>query len=174
MRHAVKARGWNVQVRIDSGSDLRRVHRNLSQMAGGKEIRKRFTKAVRAELRPVTAEVKAAYRSAPSKGGKRRPPGRAPLRRAMARATTAQVRTAGRDAGISLRVDGRKMPEGMGGVPAMYERRRRWRHPVFGQDVWVTQDSRPTFDRIVPARASGVRRRVERLADGLGRDMTKG
>lgn len=163
-----------MQVRIESGSDLRRVHRNLSRMANGKQLRKRFVKEVRAELRPVAAEVKGAYRSAPSKGGRRRPAGRVPLRRALARATTTQVRTTGRDVGIVLRVDGRKMPEGLGGVPAMYEQRRRWRHPVFGQDVWVTQDSRPTFDRIVPARASRVRRRVKGLADELARDMTKG
>lgn len=143
-------------------------------MANGKQLRKRFVKDVRAELRPVTTEVKGAYRSAPSQGGRRRPAGRLPLRRAMARATRAQVRTTGRDVGIILRVDGRKMPQGMGGVPAMWEQRKRWRHPVFDQDVWVTQDSRPTFDRIVPARAARVRRRVKGLADELARDMTRG
>jgi len=163
-----------VQIRIETGDDLRRVSRGLRLLADGKEIRKRFVREVGKEIRPIANEVRAAYRAAPSKD-QPNPPGRGDLRRLLARATTASVRTSGRQAGVTLRVDGRKMPPGMGGVPGMYEGRRPWRHPVFGQRrTWVRQDSRPTFDRIVAARAPAVGRRVQGLADELARDVVKG
>lgn len=163
-----------MQVRVETGEDLRRVTRGLALLADGKELRKRFVKDVGAEIRPLANEVRRAYRASPSKN-QPNPAGRGDLRRLMARATTTSVRTSGRQAGVTLRVDGRKMPKGMGGVPAMYEGRKRWRHPVFGQRLtWVRQDSRPTFDRIVPARAPAIQRRVQRMADGLARDVAKG
>jgi hypothetical protein len=163
-----------VRIRVETGDDLRRVSRGLALLADGKELRKRFTKEVRAELRPVVAEVKAAYRTAPSQQ-QPNPRGRGDLRPLLARATTLAVRTSGRNAGVTLRVDGRKMPRGMGGVPGMWEGRRTWRHPVFGNRLtWVRQESRPTFDRIVPARAPAVGRRVQALADGLAADVVKG
>jgi hypothetical protein len=163
-----------VQIRIESGSDLRRLTQGLALMADGKELRKRFVREVGKEIRPLAAEVRRAYRASPSQN-QPNPPGRGDLRRLMARATTATVRTSGRQAGITLRVDGRRMPQGMGGVPAMYEGRKRWRHPVFGSRLtWVQQESRETFERIVPARAPAIRRRVLNLADGLARDVAKG
>lgn len=163
-----------MQIRVETGDDLRRVGRGLALLANGKELRRRFVKDVGAEIRPIAVEVRRAYRSAPSQQ-QPNPRGRGDLRPLLARATTATVRTSGRQAGITLRVDGRKMPRGMGGVPSMYEGRRRWRHPVFGhRQTWVRQASRPTFDRIVPARAPAVGRRVQALADGLARDVAKG
>jgi hypothetical protein len=163
-----------VQIRVETGDDLRRVSRGLALLADGKELRKRFVKEVRAEVQPVLREVKAAYRAAPSQN-QPNPRGRGDLRPILARATTLSVRTAGRNAGVTLRVDGRRMGPQMGGIPAMYEGRRRWRHPVFGNRLaWVRQDSNPTFERIVPARAPAVGRRVQALADGLARDVVKG
>jgi hypothetical protein len=163
-----------VQFRVETGEDLRRVTRGLALMADGKELRKRFVKEVGKEVRPLANEVRRAYRAAPSQN-QPNPAGRGDLRRLMARATTTTVRTSGRQAGVTLRVDGRRMPPGMGGVPAMYEGRRPWRHPVFGQrQTWVRQDARATFDRIVPARAQAIERRVRRMADELARDVAKG
>jgi hypothetical protein len=174
VRHSVTDGRRIVHVRVESGEDLRRVSRGLRLLANGKELQRRFVKDVRAEVRPLVAEVKAAYRAAPSQN-QPNPRGRGDLRPILARATTLSVRTAGRNAGVTLRVDGRRMGPQMGGVPAMYEGRRPWRHPVFGQrQAWVRQDARPTFERIVPARAPAIGRRVQRLADDLAREVAKG
>lgn len=163
-----------VDVQIKTSADLARVHAGLGRMADGKRLRKEFVKEVRAEVRPVAAKVRAAYRANPSKNQPNTPAGRGDLRKLLARAVTVQVRT-GRNATVSLKVDGRKMPEGMKGVPSLYERRRPWRHPVYGnREVWVSQRGQPTFDRIVRQAAPGVRRRVGKIAEGVARDVTKG
>jgi hypothetical protein len=166
-------KGAGFETGIRSSADLARVHRNLGRMADGKQLRKDFVKGVRAEVRPVAVQLRAAYRGNPSKN-QPNPRGRTDLRRLLARAVTVQVRT-GSNPSVVLKVDGRKMPDKMGGVPGMYEGRRRWRHPVHGNtEKWVTQDPEPTFDRITRAAAPAVRRRVSKVAEGVARDVTKG
>lgn len=162
-----------MQVEIRSGKDLTRVTKNLAAMGDGRVIRRRMAKEIRQEVRPVANRLKAAYRGNPSKN-QPNPPGRGDLRRLLARAVTVQVRTSGKNAGAVIRVDGRRMPDQMGKVPALYEGRERWRHRVFGSDTWVKQDPTPTFDRIVPQAAPAVRRRINDAAEGLARDVVKG
>jgi hypothetical protein len=163
-----------MEITIQTGKDLQRVTKNLAAMGDGKLVRRRLTKEIRAEVRPVVAQVKAAYRSGPSRN-QPNPKGRGDLRPMLARAVTMQIRTGGRNPGVTIKVDGRKMPDHMGGVPRMYEGRERWRHPSFGnRNRWVTQKSVPTFDRIVPRAAAGVRRRVNHMAEDIARDVAKG
>jgi hypothetical protein len=166
-----------MQVTVRSTGDLKAVNRALREAANGKELRKQLTKQLKVEMRPMVASVKAAWLSAPSQGrpsgakiyskatgratGKRGPG----LRKLLAKATAGQVRMTGKEAGIRVRTDGRKMPSGMKALPGYAEgiRRRPWRHPVFGdREVWVTQQSFPRFyDAVQPDEARARQACVE-------------
>lgn len=159
-------------VKVRHGDDLRRLSRDLRKEADGKALRRQFVKDVRAEVRPLQNAVKAAYQAAPSESARR--PGQPSLRRSLAKATTTEVRLSGRRAGVTLRVSGKKMPEGQRRLPKLWEGESEWRHPVHGNtEVWVSQPARPTFDRIVPPAAHRVRRRIEKIATDLARRLTR-
>lgn len=123
-----------MQVSIREGAELKIISKALRKSADGKALKLEMTRALRKELKPIVAAVKAAYG-----GGVK-------LRPALARATRGQVKTTGKGAGARVMVDGRKMPAGMGRIPRYREGSATWRHPVFGDtDVWVTQPPVPVF-----------------------------
>lgn len=181
---------------LDS-ADLKRLARDLRDVADGRELRKELTQGLRGVLNPIRDQVKAAYRSAPSKGhasssrARQRQPN---LRTLLAGATRVEVRTSGRLAGARLRVDGRKMPSGMRSLPSMWEgppQGKRWRHPVFPdagprhrftdrtrtfatEAPWVQQESHPTFYRITAGHEVTARRAVEQVLDGVRRKLEAG
>jgi hypothetical protein len=133
-----------------------------------KEIKKRFTKELRAAVKPLVPVVRNSIRSIPS-GRAYSPTG---LRGNLARATKLEVRTAGRQAGVAIRVDGRKMPTHMKGLPKAVEGTKRWRHPVFGhREVWVNQKPKPYFFHVVRPLGPASRKAVNRVLDGISRDI---
>lgn len=153
----------NVQSR-----DLARLARDLRNLPDGPKIRRRMVAEMRREAQPVAIAVRSAYLSGPSHQS-----GPSHLRAALAKAVTIQVKASGRDAGLRIRVAGKKMPDGMGSLPKRYEGTGRWRHPTFGRDPWVGQDARPTFYKtvrlFVPRVVTGVERvyaQYERLVSG--------
>lgn len=158
-----------VDFEIKGGSDLARIARELRHVSGGTEIRKRMVREIRREAKPLVPMVRRAILSLPSKGE-----GSTGLRASMAKAVTLTVRTSGRQAGVSLRVDGRKMPAGQGSLPAYMEGSKRpWRHPVYGDtDVQVAQPAHPYFYRIVRPFGSRAKRAVIRVVDSISRDVT--
>lgn len=150
----------------DSG-DLRRVSRELRRM-DDREIKKRFRKELRAAARPLVPKVRAAIRQIPSSRGYS-PNG---LRGALSKATRLEVKTAGKQAGVAIRVDGRKMPSHMRSLPSMVEGKKRWRHPVFGnREVWVDQPKHPYFYNAVRVAGPASRRAVSRVLDGITKDI---
>lgn len=157
-----------MSVRLQGGEDLRRVSRELRRM-DNPEIKKRFRKELRAAARPLVPRVRASIRSIPSSRGYS-PDG---LRGALSKATRLEVKTAGRQAGVAIRVDGRKMPSHMKSLPSMVEGKKRWRHPVFGnREVWVTQPRQPYFYNVVRVAGPASRRAVNRVLDGITRDIS--
>jgi len=148
---------------IRGGEDLRRISRELRRM-DERELRK-----LRASAKPLVPLVRASIMRIPSKSS-----GKTGLRKAMARAVTLKVRTTGRDAGVSIRVDGRKMPPGKGALPAYMEGRKSpWRHPVYGNtDTWVTQRSHPYFYRIAVPYGRRAKSAIAKVARGISRDIT--
>lgn len=152
-----------MQVTITDNGDLKAAAKAIRRAANAQELRKEFTQGIRAEMRPVVAAVKAAYG-----GGKH-------LRPALQRATRMELRTAGRRAGARVRVDGRKMPDGMRSLPSMYEGETRWRHPVFGnRDNWVSQAPHPTFYATVRPFTERVRRRMDEVAAEVVNKIARG
>ncbi|MEU6552118.1 hypothetical protein ABZ915_17805 [Streptomyces sp. NPDC046915] len=156
-----------MSIRLQGGEDLRRISRELRRM-DNPEIKRRFRKELRAAARPLVPKVRQAIRQVPSNRGYS-PDG---LRGALSKATRLEVKTAGRQAGVAIRVDGRKMPSHMRSLPSMVEGKKRWRHPVFGHDVWVTQTSHPYFYDALRTAGPASRRAVSRVLDGITRDLS--
>ncbi|MGW3152779.1 hypothetical protein [Streptomyces sp. NPDC001089] len=156
-----------MSVRLQDSGDLRRVSRELRRM-DSPEIKKRFRKELRAAAAPLVPRVRASIRSIPSSRGYS-PEG---LRGQLARATRLEVKTVGKQAGVAIRVDGRKMPSHMKSLPSMVEGKKRWRHPVFGhREVWVTQTPHPYFYSVLRTAGPLSRRAVNRVVDGITKDI---
>ncbi|HEY3260375.1 MAG TPA: hypothetical protein VGJ95_08905 [Pseudonocardiaceae bacterium] len=156
------------QFEIKDAGDLKRINKQLRELADGKAIKKELTDGFRAVLRPLVPEVRAAYKAAPSMGhdsmarGSR---GRADLRVLLAKATKIEVKLTGKAAGARIRVDGRRLPDRMKSLARTWEGEGRpWRHPVYGRrDTWVQQKSRKTFYPIVQRHEVQARRAVEQV-----------
>ena len=152
-----------MQVQFLDAGDLKAVARELRRHADGKRLRKELTDNIRAVLRPIVPQVKAAYLAGPSTRGKARRRGGS-LRSLLARSVRMEVRTSGKLAGARIRADGRRMPAGMGALPKHWEGppEGRWRHPVFGnREVWVGQESHPTFYRAVEPNQAAAQREID-------------
>lgn len=147
--------------------DLRRVARQLRAHGDAKVIRREMTKALREGTKPAVVNVKAASLALPAKSGKS-----TGLRRRMAAATSAQVRTAGRNPGVKVRVRRARMGD-QASLPKVTNE-GVWRHPVFGdRETWVTQTSRRGwFDTANRRSAPGVRREIKKILDDTERKLT--
>ncbi|WP_406168877.1 hypothetical protein [Streptomyces sp. NBC_00996] len=161
---------------LRTGKDLKRIAAELRRM-DDRELKKRLSKELRAAAKPMVPAVRQAIRNIPSK----RAYSAAGLRGALSKAVKLEVKTSGKQAGIRLRVDGRKMPNKMGSLPKLMEgegvqrgRRvdTRWRHPVFGKDRWVQQPPKPYFFKTVQSLGPRSRQSVNRVLDGISRDIT--
>jgi hypothetical protein len=166
-----------VQVTIRDAGDLKAVNRALGQAANGKQLKKELRGRLRDVGRPLVAEVKSAWQSAPSGRGKVRRRGGS-LRGNLARATRLEVRLTGKQAGVRVRTDGRRMPDGMKSLPGYAEgvRRRPWRHPVYGnRDVWVTQQPFPRFYKTVagPGDEQRARRACEEAVEAVFKKIVR-
>lgn len=144
------------RLEIRPTADLKQIAKELRQVADGKQLRKELTGGIRDALRPVVRQAKAA------RGG-------GPLRARLARVIRLEVRTSGKLAGARIRMDGRKMPDGMKSLPGYVEgEKTRWRHPVFGdRETWVAQAAFPVFYRTVEPH----RDEVSRAIDGVLEDV---
>lgn len=160
-----------MQISLRDTGDLKRLHRALGQVAGGKELRRELSQGLRGVLRPYVPRVQAAYRAIPEYKG-RRSRSRAQQRDLsdlLARSVRVEVRLTGKQAGARIRADGRRMPDGFKSLPRLVEgeghevdrRAGRWRHPVFGnREVWVQQQPFPTFYRVLRPTEGQARREV--------------
>jgi hypothetical protein len=106
------------------------------------ELRRNFRK----EADPVVRKVQASILAMPvTRGGS--PPGRVPLRAAIARTVTSSVRITAKGVQVDIVSLGSRMPQGEGNMAAHVNARRGWGHPVFerrGRDpVWVRQTGKP-------------------------------
>lgn len=158
-----------MQFSLRGGEDLRKISRELRAAGNGRTVRKQLSKELRAAALPMVPAVRASIRAIPATGGQS-----SGLRTRLARATRLRVNTVGRNAGVAVLVDGKKMPAGEKALPAYLEGTKRpWRHPVFGDtDVWVTQKSHPYFYRIVAPMGWRSRSAVNRVLDNITRKIT--
>lgn len=163
-----RARGGGVTVR--GGEDLRRISRELRAM-DDKKLKRKFSKELRAAAKPLVPITRKAIRAIPSK----RAYSADGLRGRMSKAVKTEVRTTGKQAGVRLRVDGRRMANKQGALPAYMEGTKKpWRHPVYGnRDAWVKQAPKPYFYRTL-RRAAGpaARKAVNRAVNDISKEIT--
>lgn len=167
-------------VLVDSG-DLKAISRALRHHADGKQLRKELMAELKQAAAPLVPKVQQAWRTAPSMQGPGR--GQPDLRILLAKATWTQARLTGKEAGVRVRTDGRRMPSGMKALGNLAEglghrvdrRPGRWRHPVYGdRDVWVSQRPFPRFyDAIGEGNELAARRAcneaVDKVFNAIGR-----
>ncbi len=152
-----------------TGKDLKRIASELRRM-DSKQLKSEFGRELRAAAKPMVPAVKAAIRDIPSKRGYTA----SGLRGRMTRAVKLEVRTTGRDAGVRIRVDGRKMPSGDKNLQSYMEGvKRPWRHPVFGnREVWVKQQPKPYFFKTVDRIGTRTRRDVNQAMDRVAKKIS--
>lgn len=159
-----------VEVEAD---DLVALTRSLRRLESGKELRKKLRDDIKAAAKPVVPAVRAKVKGLPSKGqskGRSRPG----LRKSVARATRLQVQMSGRYAGVTIRVDPKKMPAGMHNLPAYLEGAapfQRWRSPNWGRDDWKTQRPHPYFYAIATHAEPHIKRAVADAVDSIRRQI---
>lgn len=153
---------------IRSSRELKRTARQLRAL-NDKELTKRFRKELRAAAKPLVPAVRQGARQIPSKRGY----SAEGLRGRLSRAVKLEVKTTGRQVGVRVRVDGRKMPDKQGSLPAYIEGNKpRWRHPVYGnREVWVQQPARPFFYKSLRMAGPLARGAVNRVLDGIEREL---
>ena len=127
------------------------------KQAGARDLRLAMNRRLRAAARPVVADIRAAYLAVPDVSDARREGAQA--RATVAKAVRLEIRSSAARAHIRFVVDSRKLPPDMKPLPASWEKRRGWRHPVFADPgrtredwVWVHQEIparpfRPTIYR---------------------------
>lgn len=151
------------------GSDLRKLSKDLRKHADGKRLAKELRTELRKTAKPFVPVVRRAIAALPSKGENARR-GRVGLRKRLQKATALRVTTGGRTAGVSIIVNGKRMPDRQGSLPAYMEGTKpRWRHPHFGdRERWHEQSAHPFFFKAVrPAEDRAVQAAqtvVERIA----------
>lgn len=159
-------------IRVEVKShDLAQLGRAIRAEVDGTKLARGLTKEIRQALRPAVEEAKSAILSMPVAGGIESVGGE-PLRATIARNIKAEARLSGKKAGARVRVRKRNMPRGFENAPMRTNRRKGWRHPVFGNvDVWVHQEGKPDwFDDAMRHHHGELRRAVVRaMADSARR-----
>lgn len=154
---------------IRTSGDLKRLSRQLRQL-NDTELKKRMSRELRAAAKPLVPRVRAAARQIPSQRGYRADG----LRGALSRAVKVEVKPTGRQVGVRIRVDGRKMPDHMKSLPQYIEGNKpRWRHPVYGKDVWVQQNPKPFFYKALTVAGPIAQAAAQRVLDGIERDLAR-
>jgi hypothetical protein len=122
-----------------------------------KVLRAELLAASRRAAAPIVADVRATVQGIPvtgSAGGgsfaraayaKRKPRGGHGLRNTIAAATSARARVGGKNVGVQIIVDVRRLPPDQASLPWALDSANGWRHPVFGNDTWVRQKGQPWF-----------------------------
>lgn len=160
-----------VEVEAD---DLVALNRSLRGLENGKELRKQLRKDITKAAKPMVPAIRSKVKSLPSQGqseGRERPG----LRMSIAKATRLQVQMSGRYAGVTVRVDPKKMPPGMHNLPGYLEGAapfERWRHPVYGNtDAWVTQRPHPYFYAIATHAEPRIKAAVGEAVESIRRQI---
>lgn len=164
-----------MQVTVSS-TQLSDLARDLRR-AGRKDVVKEAGQRMRALMKPLVPEVRAAYRAAPSHTGRQRsvravaerPRG---LRDAAARGVQIKVSFSGKFAGVRLRVDTRHFPDGQKHLVQYWEGTLpRWRSPNWGRDEWKTQPPHPVFYPTIRPHIPRVRAGLNDIADDMTRQL---
>lgn len=144
--------GFRITLTTKGGREIRQVARRLADAEP--TLRRHLQAEIRREGRPTLAKLRRAARAIPADGPKSRG-----TRDLMARNTE----MADRVGGVRFRVQ--PLPGDRRNLPPLFEGLRRWRHPVYGREVWVTQAPHPWFYPTVEGAEPAFQRACERAID---------
>jgi hypothetical protein len=86
-----------------------------------------------------------------------------------------KVDLGGRNPGVRLRLNGRKLNGRPPGLVAMYEGTIPWRHPLFGNtEKWIQQEHRGFLTEVGRAGEPEVARAIEQTMNAIGDKIDKG
>lgn len=126
-------------------------------------LRSRLRRNITVATAPIESETRSGYA------------GYGHLGAALAAATRTSVRSLGRSVGVSVKVDGSRMPEGKQGLPPLVEGIGRWRKPLFGnREHWYEQAPRPELTPAVERHLPGVQAGVLAAVDETARALAAG
>jgi hypothetical protein len=176
-----------------NASDIKALARDLKVLGDGHMAKDLYRELRQAGL-PIVDDIKAAVLAIPSKSdsattdarsrramaryGKSKARNKtiakfdrkAGLRETIARAVKQSVSASGGT--ITIKVDADMLPNNQRMLPWDLEGVSRWRHPVYGHDVWVTQPSHPFFfatvDRDLPVFDVAVNKVIDEAAAAAG------
>lgn len=169
----------DVTIHLESGKHLELIVANLKKV-GADELAKELKQKLRLAAKPLVPLVRAAIAQIPADPNTKRTAARpvGTLRKELSAATKLQMRTTRSMAGINIRVDGRKMPDRAGSVPAYMEGKKpNWRHPVFGnQNVWTNQAeaSHEYFYKTVEPVGEDIKKEIDAVVTSIANKLRQG
>jgi hypothetical protein len=145
-------------------TDLTRLSKQMRTLGNAKAMRARLTKGLRKGAGPAQASARQTVVGLPSHGRKH-----SGWRRRAAAATSIQIRTSGKDAGVYVRI--RRSALGAQAPLPRVTNTGRWRHRVYGSNQWVTQTSRRGWwDQAMKSKQGQVRAAVKSTINDLERE----
>lgn len=180
-----------VSVRIETaGGGWADIQQRLKAAEDGKAIRLAMNRRIRDLAKPVEAELKQAVlavdvgvtqRSARDSartaarrqlatGGKAKRGGSG-LRATVSRAVQTKITNNGPRQGVRLRVDGTKLPDGQKKLPKYLDGQGRWRHPVFGKDVYVQQTGSQWWSPVIRSHVARLRGGVAGILEDIAKEL---
>ena len=159
--------GGVLEVRVER-DDLGKLVKAINAHGSPKEVKKELRKGLREAVKPLVPKARGSVLGQASKG---RGTG---LRKDMARAVEVKIDLGGRNPGVRLRLNGRKLNGRPAGLVGMYEGVVPWRHPVFGTGTWVSQPHRGFLTEVGRAGEADVARGAAKTMNDIGRKIDKG
>lgn len=155
----------------------------------GKELRKELNKAIRGAGKDAVADTRRAITNLPVKGtrggggqertayasrnvktdrGRASAARRSGLRRTIAGATGIRIKPAG----ITISVDGGKLPPNQRSLPRALDSRKGWRHPLFGDTSrWYGQRGGPWFFKTLYGHSDKFRKAIDQALDDIAKKI---
>lgn len=168
-----------IDIRVAGGIELRRLLRDLKQQARG-DLARKLRRNIRRAADPVVTDLRGAVlRVNVTADPPGRRPGRAYRNRPHLRAkVAAAIGVTITQKGVRIRVNANKVGP-YGSVLSKYldaeiAQYRRWRHPVFGHDVWAVQHGQPWFFNTIDGHVDDFRRAVLDAIDEVRDELSRG
>lgn len=137
---------------------MQALGRALKAESDGNKLRRDLAKRLRQTMEPVTAEIRSGLMAMPSSGTI--PTEGGPLRTEVLKHLKVEARFSGRATGVRVRIK-KRGPRGFALAARRLNRKKGWRHRVYGRDVWVRQIGKiGYFDDPIEEKAPESRRAV--------------
>lgn len=158
-------------LRLQGGEAIKRLQADIRK-AQRADLDRMMRRNIRTAARPVIADLRSTVLSiqvSSSRGGVARPDTDTQLRQRIARAVSVSTTRKG----VRIVVPGRRIGS-YGAALSKYldttiKGYARWRHPVFGHDVWAEQRGQPWFFNTINRHATDFRRAVLAAVDEIAR-----